>query len=355
VRRELAEESGYRGAVRLEPIDSNSMYATFLAHVPHEFEPKLNSESQDYQWCEPDDLPEPLHPGLQKTLGRLTEDAYTALDPYQCGPFDGGCVLVARALQKIHGGDVVVLVNRHDQAQHAAVAVDGKLMDYSGAADPAQFVRKFEADERVKIANVRPIRPGDLPEAPHDDDAVVDQLVQVLSENSNDSGINPKKLEILGHLKTMPLTVFGSTAIKSLRDANDFDVFLDLDANPEHKKYVKPLLQLARKYYGWIDPFAVKKGVLYVRNDEATGWTTAKNATGILKNIRAQGRPIDQITENFADGKNPGRKGLSKRVGIPQKATLGQLEKIAKSSTGERRRMAQWQLNMRRGKAKKNK
>jgi hypothetical protein len=56
--------------------------------------------------------------------------------------------------------------------------------------------------------------------------------------------------------------------------------------------------------------------------------------------------------ENFADGKNPGRKGLSRRVGIPKKATLGQLEKIAKSSTGERRRMAQWQLNMRRGRKK---
>jgi hypothetical protein len=58
----------------------------------------------------------------------------------------------------------------------------------------------------------------------------------------------------------------------------------------------------------------------------------------------------DRITENFADGKKPGRKGLSRRVGIPKKATLGQLEKIAKNSTGERRRMAQWQLNMRRGK-----
>ena len=62
-----------------------------------------------------------------------------------------------------------------------------------------------------------------------------------------------------------------------------------------------------------------------------------------------------QANENFADGKNSGRKGLSKRVGIPQKTTLAQLEKIAKSSTGERRRMAQWQLNMRRGKARKSK
>lgn len=60
------------------------------------------------------------------------------------------------------------------------------------------------------------------------------------------------------------------------------------------------------------------------------------------------------IGENFADGKNPGRKGLSKRVGIPKKASLSQLQKIANSSTSERRRMAQWQLNMRRGKKNAN-
>jgi hypothetical protein len=58
------------------------------------------------------------------------------------------------------------------------------------------------------------------------------------------------------------------------------------------------------------------------------------------------------VQENFKDGKNPGRKGLSKRVGIPANATLAQLEKIAKNSDGEKRRMAQWQLNMRRGKNK---
>lgn len=61
---------------------------------------------------------------------------------------------------------------------------------------------------------------------------------------------------------------------------------------------------------------------------------------------------LSNLNENFADGKKPGRKGLSRRVGIPKKASLQQLSKIAKSSTGERRRMAQWQLNMRRGRNK---
>jgi 8-oxo-dGTP pyrophosphatase MutT (NUDIX family) len=189
VRRELAEEGGYVGPLTLEPLSRNSQYATFIGHVPHEFEPRINKESKDWCWCSADQLPEPMHPGLAQALGWLTEDAYTALDPYQCGPFDGGCVLVAKALQKIHGGDIVVLVNNHDQAQHAAVAVNGKLMDYSGADVAKHFVRKFEAEEHVDITGVRPIRHGDLPEAPHDDPQVIDQLVQVLSENFADGKV----------------------------------------------------------------------------------------------------------------------------------------------------------------------
>ena len=59
-------------------------------------------------------------------------------------------------------------------------------------------------------------------------------------------------------------------------------------------------------------------------------------------------------TENFADGKNPGRKGLSQRVGIPKNATIAQLEKASKSK-GEKGRLARWQLNMRRGKKKRKK
>lgn len=57
------------------------------------------------------------------------------------------------------------------------------------------------------------------------------------------------------------------------------------------------------------------------------------------------------MDENFKDGKNPGRKGISKRVGIPKKASMAQLQKLSKAS-GEKGRMARWQLNMRRGKKK---
>jgi len=58
------------------------------------------------------------------------------------------------------------------------------------------------------------------------------------------------------------------------------------------------------------------------------------------------------VAENFADGKNPGRKGLSKRVGVNTKASVSSLRKTAKHSSGEKQRMAHWLANMKAGRAK---
>jgi len=59
-----------------------------------------------------------------------------------------------------------------------------------------------------------------------------------------------------------------------------------------------------------------------------------------------------RVEENFADGKNPGRKGLAKRMGVPTKASITRLRQIAKSSSGEKQRMAHWMANMKAGKRK---
>ena len=58
------------------------------------------------------------------------------------------------------------------------------------------------------------------------------------------------------------------------------------------------------------------------------------------------------MSENFADGKNPGRKGLSKRVGVNTKASVSDLRKTAKNSSGEKQRMSHWLANMKAGRAK---
>jgi hypothetical protein len=61
--------------------------------------------------------------------------------------------------------------------------------------------------------------------------------------------------------------------------------------------------------------------------------------------------PKEDVAENFADGKGPGRPGDSQRHGIPKGATMAELEK-ASHSKGRKGQLARWQLNMRRGKAK---
>ena len=58
------------------------------------------------------------------------------------------------------------------------------------------------------------------------------------------------------------------------------------------------------------------------------------------------------IGENFADGKNPGRKGLAKRMGVNCKQPVSKLRSIAKNSSGEKQRMAHWCANMKSGKKK---
>jgi hypothetical protein len=62
---------------------------------------------------------------------------------------------------------------------------------------------------------------------------------------------------------------------------------------------------------------------------------------------------IQEILENFADGRKPGRKGLAKRSGVPTKASVSKLRKIAKNSSGEKARMAHWLANMKSGKENK--
>jgi hypothetical protein len=58
------------------------------------------------------------------------------------------------------------------------------------------------------------------------------------------------------------------------------------------------------------------------------------------------------VAENFADGRNPGRKGLAKRMGVDCKQPVSKLRSIAKNSSGERQRMAHWCANMKAGRKK---
>lgn len=56
--------------------------------------------------------------------------------------------------------------------------------------------------------------------------------------------------------------------------------------------------------------------------------------------------------ENFADGRNPQDKGDSKRYGVPTKASVSTLRKVAKQG-GRKGQLAHWMANMKSGKSKK--
>jgi hypothetical protein len=110
------------------------------------------------------------------------------LDRIDCGPFDGGCLVFARALERLHGGQVLVVegrcfsgwacfrVPRYDGpllAQHAVLRLpDGRYMDALGACSERDMLARA-TQEALYIAlpeAIRELRAGDLPDAVHDED-----------------------------------------------------------------------------------------------------------------------------------------------------------------------------------------
>jgi hypothetical protein len=107
-------------------------------------------------------------------------------------------------------------------------------------------------------------------------------------------------------------------------------------------KIIEAVYQAAAKKYG----APIKQGTLSIDHDAGHGvWQHIAQKLGLQHDAY-------MVKENFADGKNPGRKGLSKRVGVNTKASVSSLRKTAKNSSGEKQRMAHWLANMKAGRAK---
>jgi 8-oxo-dGTP pyrophosphatase MutT (NUDIX family) len=78
VRREVFEETGYGGELSLSLLHtyrhpSGFYYETFMAEVPHEFEPVLCWETEAAVWVEAGRWPEPLHFGLAEVISARPE------------------------------------------------------------------------------------------------------------------------------------------------------------------------------------------------------------------------------------------------------------------------------------------
>lgn len=103
------------------------------------------------------------------------------LDNIGAGPFDGGCVVVAQALQKIHGGELMALVRNDGTADHAVVQKGNTMYDFDGPGTQEEVISRFEKNEGTKIAEVRKLRMTDLPDAPRNSE-LAKQIASLMKE-----------------------------------------------------------------------------------------------------------------------------------------------------------------------------
>lgn len=110
------------------------------------------------------------------------------IENLHCGPFDGGCLAFAQALEQIYGGEVFVIEGRvkwasevsHGpvEAQHAVLSLpNGQFLDADGwASGAAQLIKRFNKKEcdpfGLREGNLRPYRAGDLTKAPTSEETV---------------------------------------------------------------------------------------------------------------------------------------------------------------------------------------
>ena len=63
-RREALEETGLKYEGELQLIQDDGQFVTYLARIEKTFEVTLCDESTGFVWCDPKNVPQPLHPGL---------------------------------------------------------------------------------------------------------------------------------------------------------------------------------------------------------------------------------------------------------------------------------------------------
>jgi len=403
VRRELAEESGYQGPVRLEPVDSNSQYATFLAHVPYEFEPRLNSESQDYQWSDPEDLPQPLHPGLQQTLGQLTESAaqyneieFVCANPDFCDATDPAAQReLSQALQKIPGVTVVYqdqsdysagqfsMAAIYSQpaarqriiklAQQLGVAVDLERpvsSDYVDRAARGELEGQIVSESSFNQCFSRACRLYDRAQA----QGRSATLLQVADYQGDGSAADERWQQLPQYVWKHYVTVIDDTVydptakqfgpdkpekyslsqlesewkeiyqIRSTAVTENTDPGLSYIGNCTEDDVVDDIFgnvsEFARMVELYGDEFAVGDLVVKYDDDKDIHYFYHKNHS---------------VAENFADGRIKGksRPGRVKRAGASCKGSVSDLRARAKKYSGERGKMYHWCANMKSGRNKK--
>jgi 8-oxo-dGTP pyrophosphatase MutT (NUDIX family) len=332
--RELAEESGYRGPIELEALDENPDFMTFVGRVPAEFEPRYNPEWKDYCWVKAGDWPQPMHPGMAIALenidteslvpesqtaktGIMQTDVYGSR-AYHARCLEPGCDWESRRYDRIQQAQAAA-------KKHAETHFDKKAV---AEAFDQPYKLKWEKSEYGDVDALAKLQDG----------TSLSIMFNLADKLENNWGVefyrnNSQAATGEGDAQRVFATVLaaiGQFIKKKKPDTLFFTAVKEEDPTGSRAKLYDRLVQRYATGLG----YDLKK----VDYPEQTGYKLTRKEQG--------------MAENFADGRNPGRKGLAKRVGVNTKASISSLRKTAKNSSGEKQRMAHWLANMKAGRAK---
>lgn len=116
-----------------------------------------------------------------------------------------------------------------------------------------------------------------------------------------------------------------------------------------------PAVKKAIHVSEWLKGGQYRKVVMY--DDSEKNLAVFKSLEDRFPNVSFEAHHVSEEgdtrqVENFADGRNPQDKGDSKRYGVPTKASVSTLRKVAKQG-GRKGQLAHWMANMKAGRAKK--
>jgi len=113
------------------------------------------------------------------------------------GPFDGGCLTAAEVIKNRIGGNIVVLVDKNNIAQHAVVEKNGVYHDFDGPASSLKaIISRFNKNEMANATGARKLKAGDLPNAKLDkalakDIATIYPYEELFASRINEGDMKP--------------------------------------------------------------------------------------------------------------------------------------------------------------------
>jgi hypothetical protein len=119
---------------------------------------------------------------LKKKVVRNNKLYKLISDAIDAGPLDGGCYVMAKALQNVLGGKLYSLTSERQQAEHIVLKLDdGTYWDGDGNSSEKTLINRWKRVEGFKEVQLRPFESKDCPESPRNK-KLIDMITKHLQE-----------------------------------------------------------------------------------------------------------------------------------------------------------------------------